>query len=183
MKAIHYPVLALVLAVSLAACKQEKAVTAENESAESVAKKVAAANIKPLPGRWESTVKLEKMEMEGMPPQAKAAMESQLGKTQTFATCLTPEQVNQPDGGFFQGASAKDCKYDHFTMAGGAVDAKMTCAAGGRTATMEMSGSYGESNYDIRINSQSEVQPGMPMTMAMAITSRRTGDCNGTEKK
>jgi hypothetical protein len=46
--------LPLLAAVALTACNKGGSVQAENESAESVAKKVAAADIKPLPGRWES---------------------------------------------------------------------------------------------------------------------------------
>src|SRR5262245_56990003 len=108
----------LVAAVALSACNQGGNVQAENESAEEVAKKVAAADIKPQPGRWESSIKFEKLEAEGLPPQAKEAMAKQMATAHTFSSCLTPEQVDRPDGGFFAGG-AEGCKYDNFTMAGG----------------------------------------------------------------
>lgn len=173
---------AALASVALAGCNKSDSVTAKNENPEDVAKKVAAANIKPQPGRWESSVKLENLEMEGMPAQAKDAMAKQMGQTHTFASCLTPEQVNQPDGGFFQGG-AKDCTYKHFTMAGGKIDAEMTCGKAPQVATMTMTGAYSETSYDIKVSSQSEMMPGRPMKMAMAISSRRAGDCNGTEEK
>lgn len=177
----HLSVVAL-LGLTLAGCGKSGDVTAENESPEAVAKKVAAANIKPQPGRWESSVKLEQMEMEGVPPQAKEAMAKQMGQVHTFASCLTPEQVDQPDGGFFQGG-AKDCTYKHFTMAGGRIDAEMTCGKAPAVATMTMAGTYSATNYDIKVNSQGDMMPGRPMKMAMSISSRRAGDCNGTEEK
>ena len=168
--------------LSLAACKKE-AVVAKNESVEEVGKKVAASAIKPLPGRWESNMKLDKIELPNMPPQAKQMFAKQLGVTQTFASCLTPAQVDQPGAGFFQ-KGGDDCKYDRFVMADGRIDAEMSCKGPAATPIrMTMQGAYTPSDYTIVVNTQGEMQPGMPMTMAMTINSRRTGDCTGAEEK
>lgn len=172
--------LPLVAAIALSACNSGGSVTAENESAESVAKKVAAADIKPQPGRWQSTVKFENLEMEGMPPQAREAMAKQMATDQTFTSCLTPEQVNQPDGGFFAGG-AEGCTYKHFTMAGGKVDAEMTCGKDMYQQNMTMTGTYSDTSYAIKVNSKAEVQPGKPMTVALAVASKRIGECDGKE--
>jgi hypothetical protein len=168
-------------ALSLAACKKDS-VVAKDESAESVAKKVQASSIKPLPGRWESSMKLEKMDMPNMPPQLKDAMNKQMSAAQTFASCLTPEQANKPNGGFFQ-KGAENCKYEHFVMADGRIDAAMACKQRNTEVKMTMAGSYSDSSYDIQVKSQSEMQPGMPMSVEMTIAARRTGECNGTEGK
>lgn len=171
---------ALVL-LSLGACKKE-GVVAKDESVESVAKKVAASEVKPRPGRWESSMKLARMDMPGMPPQAREAMSKQMGATQTFATCLTPEEASQPDAGFFQ-KGASGCKYDHFVMADGRIDAAMTCKQQGGAVKATMQGTYAEDAYDIAVKSQTEMQPGKSMAVEMSIASRRTGDCTGTEEK
>lgn len=175
-------VLPLAAAVSLAACQGGDEVVAKDESVESVAKKVAASDIKPRPGRWESNVKIDGMDIPGMPPEAKAAMNKQMSAAQTFATCLTPEEAEKPDGGFFQ-AGAQDCKYDSFVMAGGRIDAVMTCKQQGANLKMTMGGTYSETEYAVKVSSTGEMQPGQTMSMDMAINSRRTGDCNGTEQK
>jgi hypothetical protein len=167
-------------ALALAACNNSDTIVAKDESAESVAAKVAKSNIKPLPGRWESTMKIEKMEMAGMPPEAKAMMDKQMASAQTFTTCLTPEQAAHPDAGFFQG-NESGCKYDKFMMAGGKLDAVMTCDMNGRKQKMTMSGTYGEEAYTINMSSTGEAQPGMPMNMVMSVASRRVGDCDGKE--
>jgi hypothetical protein len=172
-------VLPALAALALAGCGKSS-VTAENESAEAVAKKVAASDIKPTPGRWESKVKFERMDIAGVPPEAKAAMQKQMGAEHTFSSCLTPEQVNQPNGGFF-GGGGKDCTYKHFAMVGGKIDAEMTCGQGMGSQTMTMSGTYSETSYDIKVNSKGEVQPGKSMTMALAVAARRTGECDGKE--
>jgi hypothetical protein len=163
----------------LAACDKAE-VKAENESAESVARKVADAQIRLEPGRWESTMTLEKIEIGNLPAEAQAAMNEQKGKAQTFSTCLTPEQAAKPDASFFQNGAA-GCTYDHFTMAGGQIDAEMTCKPGSGPTHMTMQGTYGSDQYSMRMQSEGEMQPGVPMKMAMSIASRRTGDCTGKE--
>ena len=171
---------AMIAALGLAACGQEKGVEAKNESVESVAGKVAASDVKPRAGRWESTMKLEKMEIGNLPPAAKEAMAKQQGMTQEFSSCLTPEQAERPNAEFFQ-KGVSGCTYDHFTMAGGRIDAEMTCKQGSGPQKVKMNGTYGEDSYSIAIASEGEMQPGMPMKMAMTIASRRTGECTGKE--
>ena len=171
---------AMILAVlALGACNRSD-VVAKNESAESVAKKVAEADIRLEPGRWESVMKIDKMEIANLPASAKAAMEQQQGTTHTFTTCLTPEEAAKPSASFFQ-KGASGCTYDHFTMAGGRIDAEMTCKQGTGPTHMTMKGEYGGDHYAMAIKSQGEMQPGMAMNVAMTINSRRLGDCTGNE--
>jgi hypothetical protein len=174
--------LILIGALALSACGSETSVDAKNESVESVANKVAASGMNPRPGRWQASLKIDSMEMPGMPAAAKQAMNKSLGAAQNYFTCLTPEQANRPNAEFFQ-KTAKNCKYDHFTMADGKIDAAMTCDAGGNATKMAMLGSYSGDVYDLKVTSQGEMQKGMPMNMAMSITSRRVGECNGTERQ
>jgi hypothetical protein len=171
--------LPLIAALALAACNKP-GIDAKNESAESVAKKVAASDLKPRPGRWESAMKIEKMDLPGMPPQAQAAMQKSLGTVKTFATCLTPEQVSRPNAGFF-GSPGSGCTYQHFTMAGGKIDAEMTCSREAMQMHMTMQGTYSNDIYSIRVNNQGAMGPGKTMSTTMAVDSRRVGDCNGTE--
>jgi hypothetical protein len=174
--------LASLLAVlALCACKKDT-VVARNESEESVARKVAASDLKPQPGRWESRTKLEKLDLPNVPPQAKAMMDKQMQVTQTFTSCLTPEQVSQPNGGFFQ-KGAENCKYDHFVMAGGSLDARMTCNERAGSMTMTLQGRYTPTDYAIDVTTQGEMQPGMPMSMKMSVAARRVGECTGKEDR
>jgi hypothetical protein len=171
---------ALVAALAAAGCSKP-AVEAENESVAEVAKKVDdSAQIRLSPGRWEATMKLESMEMPGMDDQARAAIENQAGMAQTFASCLTPEQAAAPSADFFRKA-AEGCTYDHFTMTGGKVDAQMSCLPGKGPARMTMQGTYAPEQYDMAIQTDGEMQPGMAMKMAMSVSARRTGPCTGKE--
>ena len=168
--------------LALAACGSGGGVEAKNESPESVARKVAASDVKPRPGRWQGSFKLESMDMPGMPPQARAQMNKSMGAEQTYFTCLTPEQAAKPDASFFQ-KSAPGCVYNNFSMAGGKLDAQMTCPAGRGPTQMTMSGTYGEDDYSLKIVGKGELQKGMPMTMSIAVAMHRVGECNGTEQR
>jgi hypothetical protein len=165
--------------LALSACKKNT-VVATNESEESVARKVAASDLKPEPGRWESRTKLEKVDLPDAPPQARAMMDKQMRVTQTYSSCLKPEQVSQPDGAFFQ-KGAENCRYDHFVMAGGRLDARMICNDRGRSMTVTLQGSYTPTNYAMHVTTQGEMQPKMPMSMEMSVAARRVGDCTGKE--
>lgn len=172
----------LAAALALAGCNNSDTVKAKNESVASVADKVAASNIKPLPGRWETTVKMGKVEMTGMPAGAADAMGKHVAPSEPMATCLTPEAAEKMDGSQFRNAS-QDCKYDNFSMAGGKVEGVMTCKTGAQSQRVSMNGTYTPESYDLAITSDMEIQPGKTMTTSMNVSSRRTGDCNGTEMK
>lgn len=175
-------ILPLVAGLALAGCNNSDTVKAENESVASVANKVAASNIRPLPGRWETTVKMGKVEMTGMPAGAADAMGKRAGSGDPMATCLTPADAEKMDGSQFRNAS-KDCKYDNFSMADGKVEGVMTCKSGGQTQRVSMNGTYAPQAYDLALSTQMEIQPGKTMTTEMNVSSRRAGDCNGTEMK
>lgn len=174
------PLIALSAALALAGCGSEKSVTAKNESVSDVAKKVSDAGLKFNPGRWDSTMKFVNMEMEGMPPEAKAMMSKILGKDRTFASCLTKEEAEKPDGKFF-GQADKRCKYDSFTMGGGKIDAKMTCNAEQGTQTMTMQGSYTPDTYDMTMSISGAGPEGKAMSMEMQISAKHNGACTGKE--
>lgn len=171
------PTIALFL---LAACGKGS-VEAKNESAEKVAEKVAAAGGVGLnPGQWQSSIKIEKMDFgQDMPPQVKAMMNQRLNVAQEFTTCLTPEEAKAPKAGFFNHDSG--CTYDNFSMSGGHIEGKATCRHGPSTQTMTMSGQYGGDSYQMHVESSAKMENGMPMNMAMTISSHRTGDCTGKE--
>lgn len=171
----------LACTVLLAGCGDSKKVDARDESPAAVAEKVAASGMTPRPGRWQGSFRIEKFEMAGMPPQAQAAMNKSMGMTKTYFTCLTPEQAAKPDASFFQ-KGAEGCTYEKFTMADGRIDAVMNCRPGSGPTRMEMNGTYGADLYDLKVKGSGEMAKGMTMDMAMAVSSRRVGECDGTEE-
>lgn len=167
---------------ALAACDSGPTVDEKNASVTDVAEAVADARgaMKFEPGRWESNVTLVSMAAPGMPAGVADAMRGSFGKEQRYATCLTREQAEKPAADFFA-KDAKDCTYDHFTMGGGKIDAKMRCGQGGRGVAMAMTGAYDSDSYDMTMNTQVDSGGAGPMTMTMKVASNHAGACRGDE--
>ncbi len=173
-------------ALALAACSSEPSVTAENASVAEVQEKIKAAGGKTVflsPGRWESTVKIDKVDIPGMPAELAQHMQAAVGG-KVSASCLTPEEAKKPAADFFGGKDRKDCRYEHFTMGDGKLDAKLTCGGDGGTATVAMKGDYDPGHFRIAMTTDAKAGPNMPgaMTMAATVDSKRTGACTGKEE-
>jgi len=170
------------LALPLGACGSPT-VDEENASVEEVAEKVREATDDDAllrPGKWMTTVSIEDMAVEGMPPEAAEQMKRMVIQTHTSESCLTPEEARQPRGKFFGGS--ENCRYDHFRMGSGKIDAKMRCEQGGATQIMQMAGNYSPEDYQMRMNARSEGGPaGAGMTMQMRVEAKRVGNCTGKE--
>ena len=163
--------------IALAACGGPK-VNEENASVAEVSEKVAEASRKNefiRPGKWLSSVTVEEMSVPGMPPQQAEQMKRMIAETQTSESCLTPEQAKQPKEQFFSGNES--CRYDHFRMGNGKIDAKMRCENGGNSQLMEMEGTYSPDSYQMRMKTSGEAGGGQTMRMRMKVEAKRIGEC------
>ncbi len=175
--------LVVACAVPLAACNSQPSVKEKNATVEQVANDVREASKGGQfvrPGKWESTVTIDEMSMPGVPPQAAAQMKKMFAGTHTTQTCLTPEEAKQPKANFFSGND--QCRYDHFTMSGGKVDAKMHCNEGGMSQVMQMDGTYSAESYEMHMQSTAQgAAQGQPINMKMTVTAKRVGECTANE--
>lgn len=124
-------------------------------------------------GEWQSRILIEDVQLPGMTEDMAAMMQDMMGN-RTYSTCLTPEDVEQPDERFFAGED-NDCAYDRFALKDGRIDAQMTCNMDGVRQVMEMSGTYGAESYDLTMRASSPDEGGMRMTMK--VSAERVGDC------
>ena len=183
----YLPLLPLLM---LAACDNSPKVEAENASIEEVAGKVREANSGSTmivrPGQWESSVELESVEIPGMPPEALAQMKKTMARVATgHKSCLTPEQAKKPKEDFFAGASS-NCRYDKFSMDDGKMTGTMRCTnpQGGGSQLIQFDGTYSPDSYEMRMASTVEgASAAGAMKMVMRMSSRRTGECDGSETK
>lgn len=178
----HFAML-IACAVPLAACDTEPDVNARNASVEDVAEQVADAGGSDSfvrPGKWQSKVQIEKFELPGAPPEVASGMRNMHQSAQVHEQCLTAEEVKRPKEDFFAGAN-KNCRYDHFTMGGGKIDAVMKCSAEGMAQTMAMQGTYGPDAYQMRMSMKANAGTGPAggMTMTMKVDAKRVGECDG----
>jgi hypothetical protein len=176
--------LLLGLALPLAACNSDPQVSAENASAEDVAKKIEAARGSTSfvnPGKWQSTVTLEQMTMPGMPPEVAERMKSMQGRAQVNESCLTPEDAKKPKEDFFSGND--NCRYERFEMGGGKIDAVMKCSEGGASQTVTMAGTYSGDAYNMQMsmNAAPDAEGQGAIAMKMKVDAKRIGACDGKE--
>ena len=168
--------------LALAACDSGPNVDARNASAEEVAEQVAEAGGSEIfvrPGKWESRVRIEEFDLPGAPPEAKTAMRGMNERAMVSESCLTPEEAKRPKEDFFAGKN-KNCRYDHFTMGNGKIDAVMKCTGEGMAQTMAMQGSYSPDSYQMRMSMKADAGAGPPggMTMTMRVDAKRVGECD-----
>ena len=175
--------LLIACALPLGGCNSDPQVSAENASADDVARKVEAAGGSSTfvnPGLWRATVTLDEMSMPGMPAQLAEQMKSVQGHTRTDQQCLTPEEAKRPKEDFF---GAKDnCRYERFSMGNGKIDAVMNCSENGGTQKMTMAGTYSGDAYQMQMSLQAaEAGETAGMAMKMRVDAQRIGECTGKE--
>ena len=182
-------ILLIACALPMAACNKGPQINEKNASVEEVAKKVRAAAAEEAfvePGKWETKVSLLDVDIPGMPPEMATRMKQTMGKMQenSFTSCLTEEEVKRPKEDFFAGHS-KDCRYDHFTMSGGKIDAALRCEGKpeGGAMTMTVNGTYSPDSYEATM--AMDVSGGREggMKMRSHSQSHRVGQCTAAEIK
>lgn len=179
--------LAVLGVAALAACNKGPEINVKNASVGEVADKVREASSDGSfvdPGRWETKVSLLDIEVPGMPPQMAQQMKQTMGKLQdnTYATCLTDADVKKPKEDFFAGKN-HNCRYDHFTMSGGKIDAALKCPGrGSESMAMAITGSYSRDSYEATMAMDVSGGPrGQGMKMRSHSESHRVGACKGDE--
>lgn len=174
----------------LAACDSSPKVDVKDANMSEVAEAVRESGIagddgfRVRPGKWESKVAIEEIDIPGMPAEMQAQMKQTFAARQrsAFTSCLTPEEAKEPTEDFFAGKD-NNCRYDRFAMGDGKIDAKMRCKAGGADQVMEMAGTYSPESYAMTVTTIREggAGPGGQMRMKMRMDSNRVGECDGKE--
>lgn len=117
-----------------------------------------------------------------MPPEAAQQMRQMMGDGRKYESCLSEEEAQQPNERFFAQNNSQ-CRYQHFTMRDGEIDAQMRCSQGEATQVMEMEGSYSPDSYEMRMTTRFEdaPAPASGMRLQMRVDAQRVGECDGTE--
>lgn len=168
----------------VAACNKEPKVSVDNATGAEVANELAdagGADSFVSPGQWESRVTIEQMSMPGMPPEMANQVQGMAARAEVHQSCLTEEEAKRPKEDFFAGDN-KNCRYDHFRMGGGKIDAVMRCADEGRTHVMSMQGTYSADSYNMRMKMDgSGGGDENAMSMTMRVDAKRVGPCKDPE--
>jgi hypothetical protein len=169
--------IAIVALFALAACGKQggDSVSLKNASLDDVAKTQKA---KIQPGEWQVTIDMVDQKITGGPPNMPAMPKP---SPITTKTCITPEQVNRPEGMFSGGMDGlkKNCTYDSFAMADGKIDAKMHCTMpNGMKIAATNSGTFSATELSSDSNSTVTGLPGgMSSSSHTKMTAKRIGEC------
>lgn len=184
---MKYAALIAAAVLSLAACNKGPQVNEKDASPAEVAEKVRAAGADQSmvrPGLWQSKVTIEQFDVPGMPPETVQRMKTMMAENQEhdFETCLTAEDVKRPKEDFFTGKS-KECRYDHFTMGSGKIDAAMRCGKGNESHTMQLAGTYSPESYQMQMatNVQGGSKEAAGMAMKLRVEAHRIGECTAKQ--
>lgn len=189
-KAIIFLPLILLPFLGLAACNSEPKVAATNASVAEVAAKVEAAKLDETyfrAGKWVVKGQIDDIQVPGMPAQIAAQIKRQGADMDGTTSCVTEADAKKPAADFFTGN--KTCQYDHFTMGGGTIDARMRCSAAGGTQVTAMTGTYGPETYKMAMTTAFENPAGGSssgmegMTMKLSVEGKRIGDCDAAAEK
>ena len=167
--------------IMLAACDSSPDVKLDNAKPSEVAAKGRAASGGSefvRPGKWMTTITIDEINIPGMPPEFTAKMKEQQVASRPVESCLTAEQAKKPREGVFAGID-KSCRYDHFKMDDGKIEASMRCNQNQTVQTMTMTGTYSPDRYDMRMASEvGGTGPQSGTTMKMKVEAKRIGECD-----
>jgi hypothetical protein len=176
--------LLIACALPLAACNKSPEINEKNASVEKVARDVrasgGASDFFMHAGQWRITSSMDEMNIPNMPAEAQAEMKQVMGKqrSMSFEYCLSPEEAKKPRGKFFTGKEASNCRYDHFTMGGGKIDAEMHCKSEpSGQMVMNLNGTYSPDAYSTQVSMEMQGGREATMTMKMHSDAKRIGEC------
>lgn len=135
--------------------------------------------VRPQPGQYRTSAELLEMNFPGVPRQIADAMKQQMSGSQGHQYCLTAADVEKGLEESVRRSQTGDCDYERFNVAGGRVDAVMTCREQGREARVTLAGTSGRTSSDMTMAMETEM-PGLGKgTIRMRMRTARVGDCPG----
>ena len=170
--------------IALAACDSGANVTATNASVADVAANVEAAGSDETllrPGKWMLRGQIDDVQAPGMPAEVAAQIKQAGVEMDGAGRCVSEAEVRKPAPEFFTGN--KGCTYDHFTMGGGKVDARLRCSSGGNTQVTAMTGIYGPELYRMAMTTTMESPAGSTsgmegVVLKLTVEGKRVGACD-----
>ena len=174
------PITALLL---LAGCgSSEDAADAGGSEADEMA---AAAEDGPTPqaGQYRTTMELLEISIPDAPPEVANMMRQGFGQGPQEAKtyCVTPEQAAQSTSReeVLKNLADSNCTVDSFDMAGGQIQAALTCSGdGAMTGQVTLTGTMTETSSDMEMSFKMQVPQAGEATMRMHMVSERIGDCS-----
>jgi hypothetical protein len=163
--------------VLMAACSGSNDADADGDGKISVAEAADAAAssmIKPDPGLYRATITMTAMEIPGIPSDM-AGLGNSMTNTEEY--CLTPEEVEKGYEEMMKQGQDGECSYERFNLAGGKIDAMMTCNTESGKMQVEMKGNAGRTSSDFDAKVAMDIEGVGKGSMRFTAKHERIGDC------
>jgi Protein of unknown function (DUF3617) len=130
------------------------------------------------PGEWETKIGFSDVQAKNLPPQALAAMKTQMAKGVTTKSCMTKEQSEKPGSDIFGAPPEANCSFEEFNKSGDTMKVSMTCKpAPNMVVKSEMNGTFSKTNYTLNIVQSTEGPPMGAIKLTGKTEGKRLGDC------
>lgn len=176
----HSHILPITALLLLAGCGSSEDAAGGSEAEEMA----AAAEDGPTPqaGQYRTTMELLEISMPDAPPEVANMMRQGFGQGPQEAKtyCVTPEQAAQSTSReeVLKNLADSNCTVDSFEMAGGRIEAALTCSGeGAMTGQVQLTGTMTETSSDMEMSFKMQVPQAGEATMRMHMVSERIGDC------
>ena len=172
-KSIAIPCLAVLV---LGACGKS---ATEEKAAESAAlDKAAEVAFQMQPGKYRTSVAVQKVEIPGMPAKIAEQMKAMMSKNSTSESCITPDRAAKGVEVMKEQMAKGQCTFDKFEASGGTVDASFSCKSGDQmTVKATSKGSYTPTGSVIQATGDMTGPGGKTIHIEHVITTERIGDC------
>lgn len=177
-KSIVYPCIALA-ALALAACGKSATDEASTPGgAGNALEKAAEVAFQMQPGKYRTSVVVQKVEIPGMPAGMADQMKAMMSKNSSSESCITPDRAAKGVEVMKEQMAKGQCTFDKFDATGGTVDAAFTCKSGDQmTVKATSKGSYTPTGSVIQATGDMIGPGGKTIHIEHIITTERIGDC------
>jgi Protein of unknown function (DUF3617) len=179
MRQIHRHAILAAMSIILASCNQASNDAAEQGGA-SVDPVKAAADLafQFKPGKYRTTVEVQKLEIPGMPAAMAGQMKAMMSEKTASESCISPEQSKRGLEIMKEHMGKGKCRFEKFDAAAGSVDSVFTCDTGeGMQLKAVSKGTYTDTGSQAAITADMTVPGGRAMHVEQTVRMERIGEC------
>lgn len=179
MRRLVSPAFAALASLALAACNQASNDTADQGGA-AIDPAGAAAELafQFKPGKYRTTIEVQKIDIPGMPAAFAGQMKAMMSKQASAEYCISPEQSARGLEVMKEHLGKGKCQFEKFDAKAGTVDSVFTCNTGeGMQLRSVSKGTYSETGSQAGVSADMSMPGGKSMHIEQTVKMERIGEC------
>ena len=131
------------------------------------------------PGKYRTTMAIQKIEIPGMPPQMAEQMKAMMSKAASAESCVTPDAAKRGLEVMKEQMAKGKCQFEKFEARGGTLDTAFTCQSGqGLTMKAVSHGTFSPTGSQVQVVGDMAGPGGKTMHVEHTVTTERIGECS-----